>query len=94
MSKTIITATEVRNNFFYLLDEVERSGKPIFIKRDKDVKVKLEPVGKELDKDWEETNKLLDRMYGMWADKTEEELTGRFREADELATKKIRARKW
>ncbi len=94
MGKTIITATEVRNNFFYLLDEVERSGKPIFIKRDKDVKVKLEPVGKELDEDREETNKLLDRMYGMWADKTEEELTGRFREADELATKKIRARKW
>ncbi|MBI2329944.1 type II toxin-antitoxin system prevent-host-death family antitoxin [Candidatus Daviesbacteria bacterium] len=94
MNKTIITATEVRNNFFHLLDEVARTGKPIFIKRDRDVKVKLEPVKEDLDKDREETKKLLDRMYGMWSDKTEEELVGRFKEADRLATKKIRSRKW
>lgn len=94
MSKVIITATEVRNNFFQLLDQVAKTGKPIFIKRDRDVKVKLEPVKEDFDKDWEETKKLLDRIRGMWADKTEEELVGRFREADRLATKKIRSRKW
>lgn len=94
MSKTILNATDVRNDFFRLLDLVAESKKTIFIKRGREVKVKLEPVRDEIDKDWEETKKLLDRIYGMWADKTEEELTGRFKEADRLATKKIRARKW
>lgn len=94
MSKTILNATDVRNDFFKLIDLVAESKKPIFIKKDRDVKVKLEFVKEDLNKDWKETEKLLDRMYGMWADKTEEELVGRFREADRLATKKIRARKW
>ncbi len=94
MSKTILNATDVRNDFFRLLDLVAESKKTIFIKRGKEVKVKMEPVGDELNKDRKETKKILDSIYGMWADKTEEELTGRFKEADRLATKKIRARKW
>lgn len=94
MAKNIITATEFRHNLFNLLDMVARTGEPVYIKKDKEVKVKLEPVKDELDNDWEETKKVLDRVRGMWADKTEEELVGRFREADEAATRKIRARKW
>ncbi len=94
MSKVIINATDVRNDFFKLYDRVAKTKNPIYIKKDKEVRVKLEAVGRELDDDWEETKKLLDSIRGMWADKTEEELVGRFREADEKATRKIRARKW
>ena len=94
MSKVIINATDVRNDFFKLIDRVAKTKNPIYIKKDKEVRVKLEAVGRELDDDWEETKKLLDSIRGMWADKTEEELVGRFREADEKATRKIRARKW
>ena len=94
MARTIITATEVRNNFFNLLDSVARTGKPIYIKKDREVKVKMEPVGEEADKRWAEVKKWLDKTRGMWADRTEEELRGRFREADRKATLKIRSRKW
>ncbi len=94
MSKVIINATDVRNDFFKLVDKVAKTGKPVFIKKDREVRVKLEPVGRELDEDWEDTKKLLSELRGMWADKTEEELVGRFREANEKATRKIRARKW
>lgn len=89
-----MTATDVRNDFFKLLDLVAESKKPIFIKKGREVKVKLEPVGEELDKEWEETRKLLDKVRGMWAHRTEAEITGRFREADELSMKKIRSRNW
>lgn len=94
MSKIIINATDVRNDFFKLVDRVAKTKNPIYIKKDKEVLVKLESVGRELDEDWEDTKKLLNELRGMWADKTEEELVGRFREADEKATRKIRARKW
>lgn len=94
MAKNIITATDVRNDFFNLINLVAKTKEPIYIKKDNEVIVKLEPVGEELNSDWEETKKVLDRVRGMWADKTEEELVGRFREADEAATRKIRARKW
>jgi len=94
MSRIIINATDVRNDFFKLIDKVSRTKKPIFIKKDKEVRVKIEPVGSELEEDWEDTKKLLNELRGMWIDKTEEELVGRFREADEKATRKIRARKW
>ena len=94
MAKNIITATEVRNNFFTLLDMVAATGKPVYIKKDREVKVKLEVIGEDLDKDWEETKKLLDRMHGMWVDRTEEEITGRFKEADKKTTLKIRRRRW
>lgn len=94
MSKTILNATDVRNDFFRLLDLVVESKKTIFIKRGKEVKVKMEPVGDELDKDWEETKRLLDKTRGMWADRTEEEIRGPFREADRKSTARIRSRKW
>lgn len=94
MAKLIYTATDVRNDFFKLVDMVAKTGEPIFIKKDKEVLVKLEPVGEELNADWKKTKKVLDRVRGMWADKSEEELVGRFREANEAATRKIRARKW
>jgi len=94
MSKVIINATDVRNDFFKLVDKVAKTKSPIYIKKDKEVLVKLEPVGRELDEDWEDTKKLLNELRGMWADKTEEELIGRFREANEKSTRKIRLRKW
>ncbi|HCS78302.1 TPA: hypothetical protein DIV55_01005 [Patescibacteria group bacterium] len=94
MSKVIINATDVRNDFFKLVDRVAKTKNPIYIKKDKEVLVKLESVGRELEEDWEDTKKLLNELRGMWIDKTEEELVGRFREADEKATRKIRARKW
>lgn len=94
MSKVIINATDVRNDFFKLIDRVARTKNPIYIKKDKEVMVKLEPVGRELDEDWEETKKLLDRVEGMWSHRTEEEITRRFKEASRKATRKIRARNW
>lgn len=94
MAKVIYTATDVRNNFFNLLDMVITTGNPVYIKKGREVKVKLEPVGDELDKDWAETKKLLDKTRGMWKHLTEEQISGRFNEADLASTKKIRARKW
>lgn len=94
MAKNIITATDVRNDFFNLINLVVRTKEPIYIKKGKEVKVKLELVKEELDKDWVETKKLLDAVEGMWAHRTEKEIRGRFREADEASTRKIRARKW
>lgn len=89
-----MNATDVRNDFFRLLDLVAESKKPIFIKKGRDVKVKLEPVKAELDEDWEETKKLLEKTRGMWAHLSEEDISGRFREADRKAIKKIRSRNW
>lgn len=94
MAKLIYTATDVRNDFFKLVDMVAKTGEPIFIKKDKEVLVKLEAVGEELDADWEETKKILDKTRGMWKHLTEEQISGRFNKADLAATKKIRARKW
>lgn len=94
MAKNIITATEFRNNLFNLLEMVAKTGEPLYIKKDKEVKVKLEPVGEELSSDWEETKKLLDRTRGMWKHLSEEDISGRFNEADLASTKKIRAREW
>ena len=94
MSKVIINATDVRNDFFKLIDRVAKTKNPIYIKKDKEVRVKLEPVGKELDEDWEETKKILDATRGIWAHLTEEEISGRFKEADRKATRRIRSRKW
>ena len=94
MAKLIYTATDVRNDFFKLVDLVAKTGKPVFIKKGREVKVKLEPVGDELDKEWEETKKLLDETRGMWAHRSEKEIRARFRKADLASTKKIRTRKW
>jgi hypothetical protein len=94
MNKVIINATDVRNDFFKLIDRVARTKNPIYIKKDKEVLVKMEPVGRELDEEWEDTKKILDATRGMWAHRTEEEITRRFKEADRKATRKIRSRKW
>ena len=94
MAKLIYTATDVRNNFFNLINLVARTKEPIFIKKDKEVIVKLEPVNDESDKEWSKVKKWLDETRGMWADRTEEEITRRFKEADRKTTFKIRRRKW
>ena len=94
MAKNIITATEFRNNLFNLLEMVARTGKPLYIKKDREVKVRLEPVGEELDSDWEETKRILDETRGMWAHRSEKEIRARFRRADLATTRKIRSRKW
>ncbi len=94
MAKNIITATEVRNNFFNLVDMVAATGNPVYIKKGREVKVRLEPVDDELDEKWDKAKKWLDRTRGMWADKSEGEIRGRFKEADKKATLRIRRRKW
>lgn len=94
MARLIYTATDVRNNFFNLVDMVARTGEPIFIKKDKEVVVKLEAVGEELDEEWEETKKILDEVEGMWAHRSERQIRSRFERANQAATKKIRARIW
>ena len=92
MSKTIINATDVRNDFFKLIDSVARNKKPIYIKKDRGIKVKLEPAEDDINKEWEETKKWLDKTRGMWANRTEEEIRGPFKRADEASTRKIRSR--
>ncbi len=94
MAKLIYTATDVRNDFFNLVDLVAKTGKPVFIKKDKEVKVKLEPVEDELDKEWERTQKILDETRGMWANRTEKEIRARFKLAELKTMKKIKARNW
>ena len=94
MAKVIYTATDVRNDFFNLINLVVKTQEPIYIKKDNEVMVKLEPVGDELNADWQETKKLLDATRGMWKHLTKEQVSGRFNEADLASTKKIRARKW
>lgn len=94
MAKAILTATEVRNNFFNLINLVVKTGEPIFVKRDREVVVKLEPVGTDLKDRAKEIKKWLDRTRGMWADSSEEDISGRFKEADKKATLRIRRRKW
>lgn len=94
MAKNIITATEVRNNFFNLINMVVETREPIFVKKNNEVVVKLEPVGEELNSEWEETKRILDETRGMWAHRSEKEIRARFRKADLATTRKIRARKW
>lgn len=94
MSKMILNATDVRNDFFKLVDLVAESGETIFIKKDREIKVRLVPINDELLNSWAETKKLLDETRGMWAQLNEKDISGRFEEADTLATKRIRARKW
>lgn len=94
MAKNIITATDVRNDFFNLINLVAETKEPIYIKKGKEVKVKLEPVGDELDEEWEKTKKILDATRGMWADRTEEEIRAKFKKAERRTMEKIRARNW
>ena len=90
MAKTILTATEVRNDFFNLINLVVKTGEPIFVKKNREVVIKMEPVGEELNSDWEETKKILDATRGMWAHRSEKEIRARFRKANLAATRKIR----
>lgn len=94
MVKLIYTATDVRNDFFNLVDLVAKTGNPVFIKKNKEVRVKLELVGEEMNSEWEETKKILDETRGMWAHRSEKEIRARFRKADLASTRKIRARNW
>lgn len=94
MAKNIITATDVRNNFFNLLDLVINTGNPVYIRRGREVKVKLEPVGDELEKEWEKTKKILDASRGIWGSRTEKEIRARFKKAELKTMRKIRARDW
>jgi len=41
MSKVIINATDVRNDFFKLIDKVAKTKNPIYIKKDKEVLVSV-----------------------------------------------------
>lgn len=95
MSRVVINATDLRNDFFNKIDEVARTKKPIYIRKDREVLVKLEATEDgNTDKKWAETKKWLDRTRGMWAGRTEEGIRGRFREADRKSTLKLRRRKW
>lgn len=55
---------------------------PVYIKKGREVKVKLEPVGEEINSDWEETKKILDETRGMWAHRSEKDIRARFREVN------------
>lgn len=95
MAKNIITATDVRNNFFNLINLVAKTKEPIYIKKDNEVMVKLEPVVEsDLKYRSEEMRRWLDETRGIWADRSEEEITARFKEADTKTTLKIRKRYW
>ncbi len=94
MAKNIITATDVRNDFFNLINLVVKTKEPIYIKKDNKVMVKLEPVGNDLDREWEKTKKILDETRGIWADRTEKQIRARFKEVERKTMKKIRARNW
>ncbi len=94
MVKNIITATDVRNDFFNLINLVAKTKEPIYIKKDNEVMVKLEPVGEDLDKEWAETKKILDETRGIWANRTEKQVRARFKEAERKTMEKIKARNW
>ncbi len=94
MAKNIITATDVRNDFFNLINLVIATGEPIYIKKNRDVLVKLELVEHDLDKEWEKTKKILDATRGIWADRTEKEIRAGFKKAELKTMKKNRSRNW
>lgn len=94
MAKNIITATDVRNDFFNLINLVAKTKEPIYIKKDNEVMVKLEPAGEDLNSDWEKTKKILDETRGMWSNRTEKQIKARFKQAELKTMKKIKARNW
>lgn len=94
MAKNIITATDVRNDFFNLINLVAKTREPIYIKKDNEVMVKLEAVGEELNSEWEETKRILDETRGMWAHRSEKEIRAKFKAAELKTMEKIRARNW
>lgn len=94
MAKNIITATDVRNDFFNLVDLVASTGNPVYIKKGKEVKVKLEPVKTDINDRAKDMKKWLDETRGIWAGRSEEEIRASFKEADKKTTLKIRRRRW
>lgn len=90
MSNTILNATNVRNDFFRLLDEVEKSKKPIYIKKDNKIKVKLDVIGTDLTEKWDETRLVLEKLFGMWKDRSEGEISKKFRKANIAAAQRFR----
>lgn len=94
MGKVIANATDVRNNFFNFIDKVIKTGEPIFIKRNREVLVKIEPVGEELDRDADETRRLLVATRGLWSDRGAKKTGGRFKEANLASSRRIRSRNW
>ena len=47
MIKNILTATEVKNKFFKLIDMVAVTGDPVYIKMGRKIRVRLAPVNKK-----------------------------------------------
>lgn len=94
MSKNVYTATEVRNNFFNLINLVVKTKEPIYIKKNREVVVKLEPAKDEVAKKRDKALAWLEKTRSMWAGRSEDEIRGPFREASRKATLKIRARNW
>lgn len=94
MAKNIITATDVRNDFFNLINLVAKTKEPIYIKKDNEVMVKLEPVERDIKNRAKEMKRWLNETRGMWADRSEEEIRAKFKEADRKTTLKIRRRHW
>ena len=93
MSRVIVNATDVRNNFFNLINKVVATGEPIFIKRNREILVKIEPVGDELDRETDETRRLVDATRGLWVGRAERVIGGRFRKANLAWSRRIRSRK-
>lgn len=87
-----VTATEARNNFFTLAEKVKRTGQPIRVIKNSELLVEISPIKEDPQKEWVETKKLLDEVWGMWANRTEEKIRGPFRRASEATTRRIRAR--
>lgn len=87
-----VTATEARNNFFTLIDKVAKTGKPIKVTKGSEVVVEINPAKKDSNKERKAMKKLLAEVWGMWADRTEDEIRGPFRRASRATTDRIRAR--
>lgn len=87
-----VTATEARNNFFTLAEKVKRTGQPIRVIKHSELLVEISPIKADPKKEWKKMKKALDKAWGMWADRTEEEIRGPFREATRLTMERIRAR--
>lgn len=95
MAKVILNATDVRNDFFNLVNLIAKTGEPIFVRKNKEVVIKMEPVDMDLEEDRvRDMKRWLDVTRGMWAGRSEEEIRGRFKEADKKTTQKIRNRRW
>ncbi len=47
MAKVIYTANYVRNDFFNLVDMVAATGNPVYIKKGREINVRLAPVNKK-----------------------------------------------